>query len=144
MNIWTILLLSSTVVTSHADETNLNLRGGDIRNNSLPTEERALSDTCVTRSDYIGCYEDRNNNRAMSHQIDGRGYTARECETKCAEEGYLYFARQWRGQVSILKLSLFVDVSAAGFIFVLCWLILINIILLLIYFPLFPCNHIIT
>lgn len=107
MNVLTILLLSLTAVTSHADETNLNLRGGDIlqNNNNFSTEEqRALSDTTcgVTRSAYINCYYDRNNNRAMSHEIQGRGYTTRECEMKCAEKGFLYFARQWRGQVSIL------------------------------------------
>lgn len=101
MNILTILLLSLTAVISYADETNLNLRGGDIIHND--EEQRALSDTScgVERSAYINCYYDRNSNRAMSHEIPGRGYTTRECEEKCAEKGFLYFARQWRGQVSI-------------------------------------------
>ena len=110
MNILTILLLSLTAAISHADETNLNLRGGDIIHNNFSTEERALhvSDTTcdVERSAYINCYYDRNTNRAMSHEIEGRGYTTRECETKCAEKGFLYFARQWRGQVSILSVLL--------------------------------------
>jgi len=60
--------------------------------------ERELSDTCVSRSTYLGCYENRNNNRALPHEIDGRGHTARECENACADKGFLYFAREWRGQ----------------------------------------------
>lgn len=96
-----ILLLSSAVVTPiHANEdttTNNNLlRGGtDI----VGGEERALSSDCVTRSTYMGCYNDRNQNRAMPVEIDGRGHTARECEEACAQRGFLYFGRQWRGQV---------------------------------------------
>ena len=95
-----ILLLSSAVVTPiHAteDTNNLLLRGGtDIGGTE---EERALSSDCVSRSTYMGCYNDRNQNRAMPVEIDGRGHTARECEEACAERGFLYFGRQGRGQV---------------------------------------------
>mmetsp|Transcript_7986 Transcript_7986/g.12092 ORF Transcript_7986/g.12092 Transcript_7986/m.12092 type:complete len:440 (+) Transcript_7986:246-1565(+) len=97
MNILTILLLSATAAVSHANENTLNLRGGDIQNNFIP-EERELSDTCVSRSAYLGCYENRNQNRALPHEIGGRPHTARECEEACANKGFLYFAREWRGQ----------------------------------------------
>ena len=96
-----ILLLSSAVVTPiHANEdttnNNLQLRGG------TEGEERTLSSVdCVTRSTYMGCYNDRNQNRAMPVEIDGRGHTARECEEACAQRGFLYFGRQWRGQVCL-------------------------------------------
>ena len=104
-----ILLLSSAVVTPiHANEetttaNNLQLlRGGTDIVVGTKGEERALSSSvedCVTRSTYMGCYNDRNQNRAMPVEIDGRGHTARECEEACAERGFLYFGRQWRGQV---------------------------------------------
>mmetsp|Transcript_891 Transcript_891/g.1411 ORF Transcript_891/g.1411 Transcript_891/m.1411 type:complete len:428 (+) Transcript_891:265-1548(+) len=97
MNILTILLLSASAAISHANENTLNLRGGDIQNNFIP-EERELSDTCVSRSAYLGCYENRNQNRALPHEIGGRPHTARECEEACANKGFLYFAREWRGQ----------------------------------------------
>mmetsp|Transcript_3068 Transcript_3068/g.4610 ORF Transcript_3068/g.4610 Transcript_3068/m.4610 type:complete len:433 (-) Transcript_3068:54-1352(-) len=97
MNILTILLLSASAAISHANENTLNLRGGDIQNNFFP-EERELSDTCVSRSAYLGCYENRNQNRALPHEIGGRPHTARECEEACANKGFLYFAREWRGQ----------------------------------------------
>eukprot|EP00985_Skeletonema_marinoi_P019530 scaffold11238_cov150-Skeletonema_marinoi.AAC.4 len=97
MNILTILLLSATAAISHANENTLNLRGGDIQNNFF-AEERELSDTCVSRSAYLGCYENRNQNRALPHEIEGRPHTARECEEACANKGFLYFAREWRGQ----------------------------------------------
>ncbi len=121
-----LLLLSSTVAKchGHADETNetnetnlLNLQGGDIihNNNNFPTEERALSNmnTCdVKRSAYLGCYKHHSSSsqkvkggfvevEPMS-RINWQGYTAGECETKCAEKGFVYFARWWRGQVSIM------------------------------------------
>ena len=106
MNILTILLLSSAAVIGHAKENNHNLRG-DNTNNFYPaaddtmmmTLERELSDTCVSRSNYLGCYEDRNNDRALSYEIDGRSHTAKDCEKACADKGFLYFAREWRGQV---------------------------------------------
>mmetsp|Transcript_9033 Transcript_9033/g.18068 ORF Transcript_9033/g.18068 Transcript_9033/m.18068 type:complete len:806 (-) Transcript_9033:85-2502(-) len=97
MNILTILLLSASAAISHANGNTLNLRGGDIQNNFFP-EERELSDTCVSRSAYLGCYENRNQNRALPHEIGGRPHTARECEEACANKGFLYFAREWRGQ----------------------------------------------
>lgn len=104
MNALTNLLLSSAVVIGHAKENNHNLRG-DINNKNFhpdditTMEQRELSDTCVSRSTYLGCYENRNNNRALPHEIDGRGHTAEDCEKTCADEGFLYFAREWRGQV---------------------------------------------
>eukprot|EP00986_Skeletonema_menzelii_P000688 scaffold195_cov161-Skeletonema_menzelii.AAC.3 len=94
-----ILLLSSAVVTkTHANEEETNNNNLNLLRGGGGGEERALSDDCVSRSTYLGCFNDRNQNRAMSTEIEGRGYTARECESACAERGFLYFGRQWRGQ----------------------------------------------
>jgi len=54
---------------------------------------------CVSRSTYLGCYENRNQDRALPYEMKDRDYTAKECEMACASRGYLYFAREWRGQV---------------------------------------------
>ncbi len=50
-------------------------------------------------SEYVGCYADRAaRNRALPFQIPGRKYTAAECEYECAQEGFVYFGREWKGQ----------------------------------------------
>ena len=104
-----IILLSSAVVTkTHANEEETNNNNLNLLRGGGGGEERALSDDCVSRSTYLGCFNDRNQNRAMSTEIEGRGYTARECESACAERGFLYFGRQWRGQVGVYILELLV------------------------------------
>ena len=52
-----------------------------------------------SRSTYLGCYENRNQDRALPYEMKERDYTPKECEMACASRGYLYFAREWMGQV---------------------------------------------
>ena len=52
---------------------------------------------CVSRSTYLGCYENRNQDRALPYEMKERDYTPKECEMACASRGYLYFAREWMG-----------------------------------------------
>ena len=60
---------------------------------------RNLEGECVSGgSSYVGCFEDRLNNRAISYQVDGKGHSAEECETACKSKDYTIFARQWKGQ----------------------------------------------
>lgn len=47
---------------------------------------------------YLGCYEDRQKDRALSHKVMGRYHDAKTCHVECNKLGYRYFARQWRGQ----------------------------------------------
>jgi hypothetical protein len=47
---------------------------------------------------YVGCYEDRQKDRALSHKVMGRYHSAETCHVECNKLGYRYFARQWRGQ----------------------------------------------
>ena len=47
---------------------------------------------------YMGCYEDRQKDRALSHKVMGRYHDAKTCHVECNKLGYRYFARQWRGQ----------------------------------------------
>lgn len=47
---------------------------------------------------YMGCYEDRQKDRALSHKVMGRYHDAQTCHLECNKLGYRYFARQWRGQ----------------------------------------------
>jgi hypothetical protein len=47
---------------------------------------------------YMGCYEDRNRNRALPHEVNGRYHSAEVCHEECTKAGYQFFARQWRGQ----------------------------------------------
>ena len=58
---------------------------------------RSSKSDCVARSSYLGCYKNKNQNRALPYEV-GRGYSANECETACTEEGYVHFAREWKGQ----------------------------------------------
>jgi len=47
---------------------------------------------------YLGCYNNRNNNRALPFQVDGMRHSADECQAACAAEGMTYYAREWKGQ----------------------------------------------
>ena len=47
---------------------------------------------------YLGCFEDRNNRRALPYEVHGKGLSAEFCGMKCNQAGYRYFAREWRGQ----------------------------------------------
>lgn len=53
---------------------------------------------CVARSTYLGCYENRNKDRALPYQVDGKSHTAVTCEATCAGLGFSFFAREWKGQ----------------------------------------------
>ena len=79
----------STLVLVSTSLSNNNIIGGHAKEH------------CVSRSTYLGCYENRNQDRALPYEMKGREYTARECELACASRGYLYFAREWMGQVSV-------------------------------------------
>lgn len=70
---------------------------GDFEADVMHTSDRNLQD-CVGRSSYLGCFRDRNRDRAMPHEVDGRRHSAEDCETECTKTGYMYFARQWKGQ----------------------------------------------
>lgn len=49
-------------------------------------------------SSYVGCFEDKNSARALPVEVEGRGWSADECESACVAGGYKYFAREWKGQ----------------------------------------------
>lgn len=52
-------------------------------------------------STYMGCFENRNNNRAFPMEVFGsqsRGHSSFDCESECESEGYTYFAREFKGQ----------------------------------------------
>lgn len=89
---------------------------------------------CVSRSTYLGCYENRNQDRALPYEMKDRDYTAKECEMACASRGYLYFAREWRGQVSVHICIVLSFLSPISFVhihlFLSILLLLYNIVLL--------------
>ena len=103
----------STLVLVSTSLSNNNIIGGHAKEH------------CVSRSTYLGCYENRNQDRALPYEMKGREYTARECELACASRGYLYFAREWMGQVSVhmhcsvfLISPLFTHIFSSRFYFV--------------------------
>lgn len=49
-------------------------------------------------STYVGCYNNKNRQRALPVQVPGKGWSATECEMACEERGYDFFAREWKGQ----------------------------------------------
>lgn len=51
-----------------------------------------------TSSTYVGCYRNKNKNRALPVQVDGTGWSAMECESACTARGFEFFAREWKGQ----------------------------------------------
>lgn len=80
-----------------------------------------------SRSTYLGCYENRNQDRALPYEMKEREYTPKECEMACASRGYLYFAREWMGQVRVLR---------EEFIYMLCFKVCICIVLPILYLSL--------
>ena len=64
-------------------------------------ENEVVAPGCMDKfhnAPYMGCYEDRQKDRALSHKVKGRYHSAETCHVECNKLGYRYFARQWRGQ----------------------------------------------
>jgi len=91
-------LITLTVLAAISAASGSSLRG-DFETDvvAVDTSNRNLQD-CVASSSFLGCFKDRNNNRAMTHEVDGRYHSAEVCESTCADMGYMYFAREWKGQ----------------------------------------------
>jgi hypothetical protein len=53
---------------------------------------------CVARSSYLGCFKNRNKDRALPYEIDGFYHTAEDCESECTSKGYVHFALEYKGQ----------------------------------------------
>ncbi|KAL7552942.1 hypothetical protein ACHAWF_017901 [Thalassiosira exigua] len=70
---------------------------GDFEADVVEASSRILQN-CVARSSYLGCFQNRNNNRALPHEVDGRGHTAEECESACTDMGFMFFALEYKGQ----------------------------------------------
>ena len=49
-------------------------------------------------ANYLGCYKNKNKDRALPYKVDGRRHTTGECQAACAEQNMQYFAREWMGQ----------------------------------------------
>lgn len=79
--------------TSSSTEGEENVGGGQHENEVAPGCMDKFHD-----APYIGCYEDRQKDRALSHKVMGRYHDAKTCHVECNKLGYRYFARQWRGQ----------------------------------------------
>ena len=60
-------------------------------------EERNLQD-CVGGASYLGCFGNRNRDRALPYQVDGRYHSASDCRKECSDMGFMYFAREYKGQ----------------------------------------------
>lgn len=52
----------------------------------------------ATSSPFLGCYKNKNRDRALPHQVGGRGHSAKDCQDECSKKGMTYFAREWKGQ----------------------------------------------
>lgn len=91
-------------VTKHGEATGCECCGDNVGSNkfcayALDTTAPGCGGTGVSvSSSYVGCYANKNKSRALPVQIPGKGHSAQECEIACAEEGYEYFAREWKGQ----------------------------------------------
>lgn len=70
---------------------------GDFETDVVDTSSRNLQD-CVARSSYLGCFKNKNNDRALPHEVGGRKHSAETCESECTNKGFTHFAREWRGQ----------------------------------------------
>jgi hypothetical protein len=73
------------------------IRRGEFETDVGNTSSRNLDD-CVARSSYLGCFNNKNNDRALPYQIGGRFHTAEHCESACTSKGYVHFALEWKGQ----------------------------------------------
>jgi hypothetical protein len=47
---------------------------------------------------YLGCYHDRQDDRAFPFEVPLKGQGALDCERLCSNRGYRYFGRQFKGQ----------------------------------------------
>lgn len=47
---------------------------------------------------YLGCYDDRQDDRAFPFQVPSNGHGALDCERECTSRSYRYFGRQFKGQ----------------------------------------------
>jgi hypothetical protein len=47
---------------------------------------------------YLGCYKNKNRDRALPYEVPGRDHSTAECLAECSSMGMKYFAREWRGQ----------------------------------------------
>jgi hypothetical protein len=56
-------------------------------------------------SSYMGCFANRNLARELLVQIEGRGWSAPECESACVAEGYDYLLGSGRGNGERLNLQ---------------------------------------
>ncbi len=54
--------------------------------------------TGTYHSKYLGCYDDRQDDRAFPYQVPSNGYGTVDCERECTSRRYRYFGRQFKGQ----------------------------------------------
>ena len=54
--------------------------------------------TGTHHSKYLGCYNDRQDDRAFPIQIPSNGHSSSKCERECTSRRYRYFGRQFKGQ----------------------------------------------
>lgn len=47
---------------------------------------------------YLGCYDDRRDDRAFPTKLQGTRHGALDCERECSRNGFQYFGRQFKGQ----------------------------------------------
>ncbi len=47
---------------------------------------------------YLGCFKNKNKDRALPYKVDGRFHSADDCHDECNKKGMTYFAREWKGQ----------------------------------------------
>ncbi|KAL3791707.1 hypothetical protein ACHAWO_006269 [Cyclotella atomus] len=86
--ITTLLLLPLTTAQLRKDETSNDMN-------------RSLQQECAVRSTQLGCYNDKNSDRALPIEIFGpksRNILPSECEAACASAGYDLWGRQFKGQ----------------------------------------------
>ena len=54
--------------------------------------------TGTYHSIYLGCYDDRQDDRAFPFQVPSIGHSSLDCERECTNRSYRYFGRQFKGQ----------------------------------------------
>ncbi len=54
--------------------------------------------TGTYHSKYLGCYDDRQDDRAFPFQVPSNGHGTVDCERECTSRRYRYFGRQFKGQ----------------------------------------------
>lgn len=63
-----------------------------------PSSGRSLSSDCAGSASYLGCYRNRNMERALPVKIPGQDHSAAACHAECLALGMPIFAREWKGQ----------------------------------------------